>query len=153
MLTSQAYGTVRKLTRHRGANKPYTVPEYNYPFPSEYPHEKFVTLGAMAAFYDSDAVYQYVCDQNGFSLEHKGFVGHYFEMLSNPLDFLLAPLFVLAFRMGYVDTNDVVLNVKIPKEAAEKISQKICTHSLFLSKIILKIYTLWTRCIKCELSS
>ncbi|KAH0797597.1 cellulase family glycosylhydrolase [Histomonas meleagridis] len=129
MLNSETYGTMSEILQYKGANKPYTISEYNYPFPSEYLHEKYFILGPLTAFYDCDAVYQYVYDQNGFSETTKGFIRHFFEMTSNPLDFSIAPFFTLAFRKGYVSISKETLNIKIPKNEVENINGK--TEDIF----------------------
>ncbi|KAH0792373.1 cellulase family glycosylhydrolase [Histomonas meleagridis] len=140
MFNSTSYGTMNSLTQFRPYNKPYTLSEYNHPFPNEHLHEKFPILGAMASFYDWDAIYQFAYDHSGYV--NNGYSGGYFDMKDNPIDFALAPFCAFAFRQKYVSKSNQVLYTKVPKskvESANKNMKSIYTD-LFKDKPIPKGY-------------
>ena len=50
MIKSTTFGTFNTITRGKCYNKPFTVSEYNHPFPSEHLHEKFAMFGSWLLF-------------------------------------------------------------------------------------------------------
>jgi hypothetical protein len=59
MLDAPAANCISQLSRSSVAGKPFTVSEYNHPFPSEYGCEMPLLLAAYAGLQDWDAVYGY----------------------------------------------------------------------------------------------
>ncbi|MBN2753473.1 MAG: CIA30 family protein [Candidatus Goldbacteria bacterium] len=52
-------GTISALSMKRVEGKPFTVTEYNHPFPNSFNAEAYSVLGAYASFQDWDAIYAY----------------------------------------------------------------------------------------------
>ena len=115
------FGTFKSLKMLKPFGKPYTISEYNHPFPNDHLHEKFPMFGSWAAFHDWDAIYQFSYDQGSID---KNFIDGYFSMATNPIDFALAPFLTLAFRKCYVSTSNDYVHVKLPKSFIRKINEK-----------------------------
>ena len=97
LFKSKDFGTFYAITNGKYYNKPFTVSEYNHPFPNEHLHEKFAMLGSWSAFHDFDAIYQF-----SYGESKTEYILGYFGMSSNPIDFAMAPYITLAFRKNYV---------------------------------------------------
>jgi len=110
MIQSSGYGTFWSLTCGKYYNKPYTISEYNHPYPNEHSHEKFTMLGSWAAFHDFDALYQYTYDQS-----RNEYITGYFAMAPNPIDFAMAPYAALALRFSYVPKSKNYIKIKLNK--------------------------------------
>ena len=101
MIKSKTFGTFNRISKGKIKNKPYTISEYNHPFPSEHLHEKFAFFGSWASYHDFVAIYQFSYDQSD-----SGFISSYFSMGTNPADFALVIYTVMAFRNNYVSKSN-----------------------------------------------
>ena len=115
MFKSTTFGTFNSITKGKCYNKPFTVSEYNHPFPSEHLHEKFAMFGSWSAYHDFDAIYQFSYDQT-----KNEYISGYFQMSSNPIDFAMAPYITLAFRQNYVQKSENYVKVKLTKGYIEE---------------------------------
>jgi len=115
MIKSKAFGTFCVITKGKCYNKPFTVSEYNHPFPSEHLHEKFAMLGSWSAFHDFDAIYQFSYGQT-----KNEYILGYFGMSTNPIDLAMAPYIALAFRQNYVQKSENYVKVKLTKGYIEE---------------------------------
>ena len=128
MIKSNTFGTFNTISKGKCYNKPFTVSEYNHPFPNEHLHEKFAMLGSWSAFHDYDAIYQFSYDQT-----RNEYISGYFSMSSNPIDFAMAPYITLAFRNNYVQKSKNYVRVKLSKGyIAEKMKDKNYNMNQFL---------------------
>ena len=59
VLSKSDGGTVSAMSVKRVEGKPFSVTEYNHPFPNSFNAEAYSVLGAYAAFQDWDAIYGY----------------------------------------------------------------------------------------------
>ncbi|MBN1418183.1 MAG: right-handed parallel beta-helix repeat-containing protein [Planctomycetes bacterium] len=81
MLDDPRRSTIAGLVRSSVLGKPFTVSEYNHPFPSEYGCEMPLLLAAYAALQDWDAVYPYTfCHRVGDAEVAGDTVGNYFDI-------------------------------------------------------------------------
>ena len=136
MFKSKTFGTLNRLSKGRHKNKPYTISEYNHPFPSEHLHEKFAFFGSWSAFHDFDAIYQFSYDQTD-----NQYFSSYFSMATNPADFALVPYTVLAFRNNYISKSKNYVKVKFNKGYIyEKMKDKNYNMDQFLDSYF---YTGW----------
>ena len=115
MVKSKAFGTFSVLTKGKCYNKPFTISEYNNPFPNEHLHEKFAMLGSWSAFHDFDAIYQFSYGQT-----KSQYILGYFGMSTNPIDLAMAPYITLAFRQNYVQKSENYVKVKLTKGYIEE---------------------------------
>ena len=144
MIKSKTFGTFNRLSKGRNRNKPYTISEYNHPFPSEHLHEKFPFFGSWSAYHDFDAIYQYCYDQSD-----KEYISSYFSMATNPADFALAPYAALAFRKNYVKKSKNFVRVKLYKGYIyEKMKDKNYNLNEFLDNFF---YTGWNAVFEVEI--
>ena len=136
MIKSKTFGTLNRLSKGKHKNRPYTISEYNHPFPSEHLHEKFAFFGSWASFHDFDAIYQFSYDQSD-----NGYLSSYFSMATNPADFALVYYTVLAFRNNYVTKSNNYVKVKLNKGyILEKMKDKNYNFDQFLDQYF---YTGW----------
>ena len=94
MIKSKTFGTFNGISKGKIFNKPYSISEYNHPFPNEFANENFAMYGSWSAYHDYDAIYQFSYDQ----AKNEDYITRYFKMSSNPVDFAMAPYIALAFR-------------------------------------------------------
>ena len=134
MIKSPTFGTFNSISKGKCFNKPFTVSEYNHPFPSEHLHEKFAMFGSWSAYHDYDAIYQFSYDQPPEKDEN--YISGYFKMSSNPIDFALAPYIALAFRKNYVEKSKNNVLIKLTKGyIAEKMKDKNYNMNQFLENL------------------
>ena len=132
MFKSNTFGTFNSITKGKCYNKPFTISEYNHPFPNEHLHEKFPMLGSWSAFHDYDAIYQFSYDQ----VKNEEYISGYFKMHSNPIDFALSPYIALAFRKNYVQKSKNYVTVKLTKGYInEKMKDKNYNMNQFLENL------------------
>ena len=116
MIKSNTFGTFNTISKGKCYNKPFTVSEYNHPFPNEHLHEKFAMLGSWSAFHDYDAIYQFSYDQK----KGEEYISGYFKMSTNPIDYAMSPYIALAFRNNYVQKSNNYVRVKLTKGYIEE---------------------------------
>ena len=97
------------LTGGRLTGKPYTISEYNHPFPNRYQSEGILFLAAYAAFQDVDGLMFY--DYSGESNWTDNFITSYFDQHRNPAMMALMPSCSRAYRQGLVQSAEQTLMV------------------------------------------
>ena len=110
MVQSKTFGTFQEVSYGKSYNKPYSVSEYNHPFPNEHLHENFPMFGSWSSFHDYDAIYQYNYQQS-----NDEYIKDYFDISSNPIHFAFAPYISLAFRNDYVKKGKNYVKLKLTK--------------------------------------
>ena len=131
MIKSPTFGTFNSISKGKCFNKPFTISEYNHPFPNEHLHEKFAMLGSWSSYHDYDAIYQFSYDQP--EEKDENYISGYFKMSSNPIDFAMAPYIALAFRNNYVKkSEDNVLLILTKGYIAERMKDKNYNMNQFL---------------------
>ena len=113
MIKSSIFGTFNSISKGKCFNKPFTVSEYNHPFPNEFLHEKFAMFGSWSAYHDYDAIYQYSYDQP--SEKEKDYIAGIAEMATNPIDLAMIPYIILAFRKNYIEKSKDKVLLKLTK--------------------------------------
>jgi hypothetical protein len=101
MVLQPGSGTIGRLMG--GApllGKPYTISEYNHPFPNRYQSEGPLFLTAYAAFHSVDAICFF--DYNGSTDWTTDVVSSYFDMHRNTAQMALMPSIASMFRNGFV---------------------------------------------------
>ena len=104
-------GTVPKLFGGTGfKGKPFTVSEYNHPFPNRYQTEGMLFLAAYGSFHDTDALMLF--DYNGGTDWETDRIDGYFDVHRNTAMMALVPSCARAFREGMVASSKepVLLN-------------------------------------------
>ncbi len=84
--------------------KPYTISEYNHPFPNRYQYEMFPVLASHASYHDADGLmfFQY----HGGSNEQweEDFISGFFGIHRNHSLMSMSPIFGYAYRLGLINT-------------------------------------------------
>ncbi|MEO6525754.1 MAG: hypothetical protein ABIP93_03950 [Gemmatimonadaceae bacterium] len=101
MVNDPLHSTVVQLSRTALAGKPYTVSEFNHPFPNEWASEGIPILAAYAAFQDWDAVIVYTFEPKRDSA-WKSYVGDPFDISLDPVRMTQMATGALTFLRGDV---------------------------------------------------
>ncbi|MBN2601873.1 MAG: T9SS type A sorting domain-containing protein [Candidatus Marinimicrobia bacterium] len=112
MLTSKSGGTISSLFGGIPVlGKPFTVSEYNHPFPNRFQSEGVLMAAAYAGFHDIDALLLF--DYNGSSSDdwETDFISSYFSIHRNTVMMALLPACARAFREGYIRPADEMLTI------------------------------------------
>ncbi len=80
--------------------KPFTISEYNHPFPNRYQTEGVLFFAAYSSFHDADGLMFF--DYNGGTDWESDFVGGFFSIHRNPALMSLMPSLALAYRSSFV---------------------------------------------------
>ena len=103
MVTDKDGGTIPYLFGGVGyVGKPFTVSEYNHPFPNRYQTEGVLFLTAYAAFYNSDALMFFDYSDKSDDWETDKISG-YFSLNRNTAMMALMPSCARAFREGWIE--------------------------------------------------
>jgi hypothetical protein len=111
MVRETGGGTIPRLfggTAFEG--KPFTVSEYNHPFPNRYQSEGMLFLAAYGSFHDTDALMLF--DYNGGTDWETDRIDGYFDVHRNTAMMALVPSCARAFREGMIANSKepVLLN-------------------------------------------
>jgi len=99
MLDAPERSTIASLCRSAVEGKPFTVSEYNHPFPNEYASESPLLIAAYAALQDWDAVYFYTFAHRWSKSELSGNeVTGYFDVCNQVVQLAQMPTASLLFR-------------------------------------------------------
>jgi hypothetical protein len=103
MLDAPAANCISQLSRSSVAGKPFTVSEYNHPFPNEYGCEMPLLLAAYASLQDWDAVYGYTFNHRwDDALLGGDQVTGYFDIANEVSKMAQMPTASLMFQRGFV---------------------------------------------------
>lgn len=83
MVNEPEKSTVVQLARTAVAGKPYTVSEFNHPFPNEFAAEGLPILAAYGALQDWDGIFAYTLEHESV-IRMKGAIGH-FDIAPDPV--------------------------------------------------------------------
>jgi hypothetical protein len=101
MVNDPLHSTVVKLSRTAVAGKPYTVSEFNHPFPNEWAAEGIPIVAAYGALQDWDAIMVYTFEPKR-DPAWKSYVGDPFDVSLDPVRMTQMPTGALAFLRGDV---------------------------------------------------
>lgn len=103
MLDAPQQNTIAGLCRSSFAGKPFTVSEYNHPYPNEYACESPLLMAAYGALQDWDAIYFYTFAHQWTERELNGDrVTGYFDVCNQVAQMAQMPTASLLFRRGDV---------------------------------------------------
>jgi hypothetical protein len=101
MVNDPLHSTVVQLSRTAVAGKPYTVSEFNHPFPNEWAAEGIPIVAAYGAFQDWDAIMLYTFEPKR-DPSWKSYVGDPFDISLDPVRMTQMATGALAFLRGDV---------------------------------------------------
>ena len=100
-LSDRAFGVLGDLALVRVAHKPYTISEFDHPYPNEYACEMYPTVASFGGRQDWDAVYPFAVGEYGRA-NPDGRITDFFDQLHHPAKRGLSPFAALVFRRGLV---------------------------------------------------
>jgi hypothetical protein len=101
MVNDPLHSTVVQLSRTAVAGKPYTVSEFNHPFPNDWAAEGIPVAAAYGAFQDWDAIIVYTFEPKR-DPSWKSYVGDPFDISLDPVRMTQMATGALAFLRGDV---------------------------------------------------
>jgi hypothetical protein len=101
MVNDPLHSTVVQLSRTAVAGKPYTVSEFNHPFPNDWAAEGIPIAAAYGAFQDWDAIIVYTFEPKR-DPEWQSYVGDPFDISLDPVRMTQMATGALAFLRGDV---------------------------------------------------
>jgi hypothetical protein len=101
MVNDPLRSTVVQLSRTAVAGKPYTVSEFNHPFPNDWAAEGIPIAAAYGAFQDWDAIMVYTFEPKR-AADWKSYVGDPFDISLDPVRMTQMATGALAFLRGDV---------------------------------------------------
>jgi hypothetical protein len=101
MVNDPLQSTVVQLSRTAVAGKPYTVSEFNHPFPNDWASEGIPILAAYGAFQDWDAIILYTFEPKR-DADWKPYVGDPFDISLDPVRMTQMAVGALTFLRGDV---------------------------------------------------
>ena len=117
MLDEPRESTIARLCRSSVLGKPFTVSEYNHPFPNEYGCEAPLTIAAYAALQDWDAVYFYTFIHRWGERELSGnVVTGYFDICNDVVKLCQMPAAAVLFLTGAVRPAERLVTVSYSVE-------------------------------------
>jgi hypothetical protein len=101
MVNDPLHSTVVQLSRTAVAGKPFTVSEFNHPFPNDWAAEGIPIAAAYGAFQDWDAIMVYTFEPKR-TADWKSYVGDPFDISLDPVRMTQMATGALAFLRGDV---------------------------------------------------
>jgi hypothetical protein len=101
MVDDPLHSTLVQLSRTAFSGKPYTVSEFNHPFPNDWAAEGIPTLAAYGAFQDWDAIILYTFEPKK-DADWKPYVGDPFDISLDPVRMTQMATGALTFLRGDV---------------------------------------------------
>jgi len=118
VLSKSDGGTISGLSVKRVEGKPFTVTEYNHPFPNSFNAEAYGILGAYASFQDWDAIYGYTYGDGNTNWSISKLDG-FFDIDMDPGKWANMLHAALMFRRG--DISAAVSKVTVPITTAQEL--------------------------------
>jgi hypothetical protein len=101
-LTNNVWGYKTALSGVAMSNKPFTVSEYNHPFPNRYQVEMLHGMLAYGAFHGMDGIMYFEYHGDTDDKISQDFIPGFFSIARDPSVMALFPACAYAFRNGYV---------------------------------------------------
>ncbi len=104
--------TPGRMMHSRIFGKPFMITEFNWAVPNTYRGESGPVTGAIAALQDWDGLYRFAYSHNRDSIM-KDVQGGYFDVASDPINYLSDRIGLLLFLRGDIKTSDISFPVVI----------------------------------------
>ena len=116
MVRAKNGGTIPNLFAGVGyLGKPFTVSEYNHPFPNRYQSEGVLFLTTYSSFQEVDGIMMFEYSGNSEDWE-TDFIDGYFSLHRNTAMMALMPSCARAFRNGYISGAKQMIEVEYSEE-------------------------------------
>jgi len=102
--------------------KPYTISEYNHPFPNRFQAEAPLFIAGYSSFHDIDGIMYF--DYNSVYDFEADKISNYFSIHNNPLFTALNPSMAFAFRNDLISKGETPYEIKLAKDDILKLPFK-----------------------------
>jgi hypothetical protein len=100
---------------YRLAKKPYTISEYNHPFPNRYKAEMMPALTSYASFHDIDGIMFFEYQSDHWDWE-SDYLDEFFAMNRDNLQMSLSPIYAYIFRNEIIQAGSRVSKIDYSKD-------------------------------------
>lgn len=118
MTLQESSRTLTNLAGFRVFGKPFSVSEYDHPYPNQFGSQMYPMLAAFASYQDWDAVYTFCSDviKGDENMNRK--ISDFFDQTRNPVKAAAAPVAARIFRTGAIEPESsyVWMNLNEEKE-------------------------------------
>ena len=115
MVRSGTGGTVPRMFGGAGfEGKPFTVSEYNHPFPNRYQTEGMLFFAGYGAFHDTDGLMLFL--HSGGEDWETDFINGFFDLHRNTAMMALSPSCAWAYRNAYVSPSEEPVRLAVSNE-------------------------------------
>ncbi|MEO1628773.1 MAG: T9SS type A sorting domain-containing protein, partial [Bacteroidota bacterium] len=122
MVKSEFLGTIPGLFAGLAARgKPYTISEYNHPFPNHFQTELFAILTAYASLHDADALMLYSYNESHQNWE-ADWINGFFNIHRNNAMMGLFPIYSYAFRQKLLTADPDPILIDYPEDYVYQLS-------------------------------
>ena len=124
LVTDDNGGTLAELSKLRIYGKPFSVTEYDHPYPSQFSAEMMPMLAVMASLQDWDCVYSF-CYEISQKNPDKMKITGYFDQANNPAKIAGVPVAARIFREFRIKPFEKAVSYTVtPKTELKAIAQK-----------------------------
>jgi hypothetical protein len=109
-------GTLSSLAVKRVYGKPFSVSEYDHPYPNQYCAEDYPMLASFAAFQDWDMIFGFCLSPETSSGSAVSRIDGYFDQNHNPAKLAALPVAARIFRQGLVSPGKEAVCVNANEE-------------------------------------
>ena len=115
MIKDNAHGTIPMLfAGYQVKDKPYTISEYNHPYPNEYQSEMLPTIASYASFQGVDALMFF--DYNDITDWTTDALTGYFDIQMNHALMSAMPLYAFAFRNNLIQEASSAVELQFSQD-------------------------------------
>jgi hypothetical protein len=105
-------GTLTNLALQRVYGKPFSVSEYDHPYPNQFSSQMYPMLASYASFQDWDCIYTFCSEIPTFAYSR---VSGYFDQSNNPVKTAAAPIAARIFKNFLVEPAKTSVYVELDK--------------------------------------
>lgn len=107
--------TLLNLAKYRVYGKPFSVSEYDHPYPNQYSSQMYPMLASFASFQDWDLIFTF-CDSLPIGNGQNGKINSFFDQGNNPAKSCAAPFAARIFRNFLVKPAKTAVYEPLSKE-------------------------------------
>lgn len=108
--------TLTNLAKYRVYGKPFSVSEYDHPYPNQYLSQDYPMISSFASFQDWDCIFTFCSEfpknKNGVNAKING----YFDQSNNPAKACASPIAARIFRQGLITPPETKVALSLSKE-------------------------------------
>ncbi len=116
--------TLTNLAGFRVFGKPFSVSEYDHPYPNQFSAEMYPMYAAFASYQDWDAIYTFCSDVIESNEAKNRRISGYFDQTHNPVKTAAAPIAARIFRTGAIPPESSYVWMSLNEERERKNLQK-----------------------------